>query len=495
MPEKPHKKILHIKVASILMMVILLPLLLAIFLIPNPFYSVPVGILIAILGVLMAILSVLIFYRIFKPLDTLLKGTQTLSGGNLNFRIDIRSGDEFEDVGSSFNIMAEKLQQAIIKLENEKGLMSAEASTLSTILSSIIDGIIAVDLSKRIALVNKAAETITGFTEAELKGQSIEQALHFFDDTEEVFSKAYCQPSFQKTLKLVGKNGKQAKVNILTTEVTEGIQTNLSCILILHDLSALAELEQMKLDFVSMASHELKTPLTNIIGYLSVFMDENRLKIPKEEAELLDRALVSSRVLLTLIENILSVNKIERDQLSVATLPLDYQDLLTKAVEDLQNQAKLKNITLTFATPQPPLPKVMADQVRILEVINNLIANAINYTNAGGEVTVSTQTNPTEVITTVSDTGIGIPKEAIPHLFNKFFRVTSQLRASTKGTGLGLFISKSIIQKLGGKIWVESEAGKGSKFHFSLPLAPKVGQNIDSQQFAKEAIQHGALSY
>lgn len=485
MEEKPHKKGLHIKVAIITLMAVILPLILTVFITPNPLYFIPIGISIALL-------AIVVIYILLKPIGSLLKGTEILSRGNFNYRIDQRTGDEFETLGESFNLMAEKLQQSFISLEKDKDIILSERNKLEMVLSSIIDGIIAIDMSKNIALMNKAAESMTGYSLQEMQGRPIDQFIHFFIDQEEVTPKAYCQTNFNQVLKLVGQDAKQVKVNLSASKVFEGVQTNLGCILILHDLSKEQELEQMKLDFVSMASHELKTPLTSIVGYLSVFLSENSSKISKQDLELLNRSFVSARQLLTLVENILSVNKIERDKFSVTAEPIDYLSVLSKAVEDLENQAKLKNITLTLSLPTS-LPKVMADPIRTAEVVNNLVSNAINYTNSGGVVSVYTTVSPTEVTTTVEDTGIGIPKEAIPHLFNKFFRVSGNLQKGPKGTGLGLYIAKSIITKLNGTIWVESEVGKGSKFYFSLPIAPQVG--IDTQKFAKEAILSGSLNY
>ena len=335
---------------------------------------------------------------------------------------------------------------------------------------------------------------MTGFNLAELQGKSVDQFIHLFSETEEIPPQNYCKTTFNQPLKLVGKNGKQTRINLLASPVTEGMQANLSCILILHDLSHEQELERMKLDFVSMASHELKTPLTNIIGYLSVFIDENKSKLNKDQIDLLNHSLIASKQLLGLVENLLNVNKIERDQLSVSIEPTDLSAILTKSVDDLQNQAKLKNISLILNL-QALLPKVLADPIRLPEVINNLVANAINYTNAGGSVRVSTEVSPTEVITTIADTGVGIPKDAIPHLFTKFFRVSSIQKVS-KGTGLGLYISKSIIQKLNGRIWVDSEINKGTQFHFSLPIAPQANLgSIDSDKFIGQAIQSGGLNY
>lgn len=385
-----------------------------------------------------------------------------------------------------------KLNQKFEKLEKDKDQAYAEKSQLQEVLSSIVDGIIVLDSNKNILLSNKAACEITGFSKTELQDKNITHLIHLFEDTEEISPASFCQDNFQKAVKLVGKAGKQTRVNLVTSKI-KTLHSNLSCILILRDLTKEEELEQMKLDFVSMVSHELKTPLTSIIGYLSVFAEENKDKLPKEELGLIDRSLISTQQLLALVQNILNVNKIESNQMSVSAEPVDYAAILSKAAEDLKGQANLKNIVLTLAIPKD-LPKVLADSVRTGEVLTNLLVNAINYTNPGGKIEVIVTLSPIEITTTVADNGVGIPKKAIPHLFNKFYRVASQAQKASKGTGLGLYISKSIIEKLNGKIWVESEVGKGSRFSFTLPLVTKHGI-VDSSKFTKEQIQSGGLNY
>ncbi|OGE27751.1 hypothetical protein A2772_00685 [Candidatus Daviesbacteria bacterium RIFCSPHIGHO2_01_FULL_38_8b] len=390
---------------------------------------------------------------------------------------------------------AAQLAPTLRQLETERDIAIAARDKTNEILASVIDGIVALDFNKNVILLNKAAQELTGYSETEIQGRPIDRMIRLFSEQEEILPKTYCQGSFNKPVKVVGKEGKQTKVNLMTTQAEGSVQTNLGCILILHDLSKEEELEQMKLDFVSMASHELKTPLTSIIGYLSVFLDEAGNKLPKENLDLLDKAFVSAKQLQTLIQNLLNVNKIEREQMSVSLEPVDYTAILYKAIEDLKSQANQKNIVLTLTLPSQPLPKVLADSVRLSEVVTNLLANAINYTNPDGKVEITTLVSPTEVTTSITDTGVGIPKEAIPHLFNKFFRVSNQLQKASKGTGLGLYIAKSIIEKLHGKIWVESEVGKGSRFSFTLPVVNQTNNILDSDKFIRSSIQTGALNY
>src|SRR3989344_8152377 len=281
---------------------------------------------------------------------------------------------------------AAQLAPTLRQLETERDIAIAARDKTNEILASVIDGIVALDFNKNVILLNKAAQELTGYSETEIQGRPIDRMIRLFSEQEEILPKTYCHGSFNKPVKVVGKMGQQTKVNLITTQAEAGVQTNLGCILILHDLSKEEELEQMKLDFVSMASHELKTPLTSIIGYLSVFINENKGKVANEDLNLLEKSLISAQQLYTLIQNILNVNKIERDQMAVSSQAVDYQPILTKVTEDLRNQAQQKNITLNLNLPAEVLPKVIADPIRISEVITNLAANAINYTNPGGRV-------------------------------------------------------------------------------------------------------------
>ncbi|MBU0999824.1 PAS domain S-box protein [Patescibacteria group bacterium] len=488
-PEKQtSRKILHFKVALVIIFAVFFPCMLGLF------FQLT-GLLYILAAAISAVLAIVLLFWILTPLGILVKSTRTFADGNLNHRIDLRSGDEFEDVGNSFNTMAEKLSARIQKIENDKAIAISEKNKFDEILSSVIDGIIALDFNKNIMFLNKASEELIGLRKSDVLGKSIDQIIRLFSGQEEILPKNYCQESFNQTAKLVGKDGKQAKVNLMTTQINGTVQTNLNCILIIHDLSKEEELEQMKLDFVSMASHELKTPLTSIVGYLSVFLDENKDKIPAESLELLNKTFIAAKQLQVLIQNLLNVNKIEKEQLSVSPQPTDYLPILTKAVEDLRSQATQKNIVLSVVSPTETLPKVIADPIRINEVITNLISNAINYTNPNGKIAVSVKVSPNNITTTVSDTGIGIPNEAIPRLFSKFFRVPNASQQANKGTGLGLYISKSIVEKLHGKIWVESEPGKGSKFSFTLPIITVSTSVLKNNKFVSGAIQSGALNY
>lgn len=238
-----------------------------------------------------------------------------------------------------------------------------------------------------------------------------------------------------------------------------------------HDIIRDSNLEKMKVEFVSMAAHELRTPLTSIRGYLAVFMEENKDKFDNTQKMFLHRINIAVQQLMGLTENLLNASRIERGVFSISTETVDWASNVAEVVDEFSDQARDKKIELVFTKPQNQSYFVKADKIRINEVLSNLLSNALSYTKKGGKISVEIEQKDQEVITSVKDTGVGIPKSALPHLFTKFFRANGSATQGIKGTGLGLYISKAIVERHGGRIWVESEAGKGSTFSFSLPVA------------------------
>ncbi len=242
----------------------------------------------------------------------------------------------------------------------------------------------------------------------------------------------------------------------------------------------------METTFVSIAAHELRTPLTSIKGYLSVYLSDYGNSLNQDQKNLLSHIGIATDQLLALVENLLNVSRVERQAIAINIKPIDWQAVIAEVIDEFRERAIQKNIQLEFTGAPERILTIKADKVRLTEVVSNLIANSIKYTNPGGWVKVSVEKKENEVITSVADNGRGIPKEAIPHLFTKFYRVTQGLTQgnSPEGTGLGLYISKAIVELHHGKIWVESparqqpepqamaggEEGKGSVFRFSLPI-------------------------
>ncbi len=373
----------------------------------------------------------------------------------------------------------EALEQAYNDLTQDREKISAERNKLAVILSGITDAVVAADLSGNIVSFNHAAQKITGLSEAEVQGKSFAEIVKFFDQDGEVAYTTYSplrQDGYEGTiyqqngLKLVC-NQKESKVNLMVAQITEGVKVNLGPIITIHDVTEESKLEEMKLDFVSMAAHELRTPLTSLRGYVYIYLRDNAESLNEKQSTILNRISIATERLVSLVENLLNISRIENGTLTIKTEKFDWIENLKGLVQEIQIQARDKAIELTIAEPLPPEVLISADRFRVSEVLSNILANAINYTAREGRVSVGVEVGNGEVITHVTDSGQGIPEEAIPHLFTKFFRVSGSLEQGSKGTGLGLYIAKSIIDMHKGRIWVKSQPGQGSTFSFSLPVA------------------------
>lgn len=441
-------------------------------------------------------LSLWLASQTVEPLEELQMGAKSIGDGDLKYRLSIQTGDEIEELSHAFNTMAASLDASFqnvvkrelelkyinIELGKEKEVISAEKNKLAVLLSGITDSVIAVDMRRAIVAFNSAAEKLTGLKASDVIGKRIDTVIHLYEQADELPVEEYCPirtDGFEGTVyrkskvKVLG-SGPEAYVDIIAGTIAEATHANLGCIISMHDVTQAILLEEMKLDFVSMAAHELRTPLTAIRGYLSVFISESAGTFHGDQKMFLDRIGIATQQLLSLVENLLNVTRIERGVFTAALKPIPWLPIVQQAIEELSGRAKDKNIAIEYIPSHVDIPDVAADPLRITEVIDNLIANAISYTQVGGHIKVWIECDNQEVITHIQDNGEGIPKEALHKLFTKFFRVAGALAQGSKGTGLGLYISKAIVEMHHGRIWVESELGKGSTFSFSLPIASNV---------------------
>lgn len=423
-------------------------------------------------------ITYLLSRRLTSPLAELVKGAQIIGQGNFDYKPPVKSHDEIADLATAFYQMAQQLKQSIQSLERERNVIAAERNKLSIVIAGIQDAVIAVDLNRNVTLLNSTAEELIGVRADEALGRPIGELFTLQNGTEAVDINDYCPvtPDGQEGVvfsneKLHLTNSKKAVfVNVLTGKIKNGAASNLGCIITLHNVSKEMQFEEMKLDFVSMAAHELRTPLTAIRGYLSVFMQENASRFDKEQKSFLNRISISTQRLTSLVDNLLNVAKIERHGFVINPVSVDWPPHVKDLLRDFENYAKEQKVELRFVEPASPIPHVMVDVLKIDEVLSNLVTNAVTYTKTGGHVQVTLERRGNEVVTSVRDDGPGIPESAIPHLFTKFFRVSGKLEQGSKGTGLGLYISKAIIELHKGRIWVESEFGHGSTFSFAVPL-------------------------
>lgn len=418
---------------------------------------------------LLLMTAFLVSGNLTRAIRLLHQSVNDVSQGQLHPTVVIKTGDEIEELSVAFSSLVQQL------LERENTLKKEKQET-EIILQSLTDGVVVLDQEGKIIMYNTAAERETGFNKDTVKGKHVDDVLHFYENMEVITFATYNDQSETMVRKLrekgitISSSSGERRVVSLTIAPVVFQDRKTGFIIAFHDVSKETELEEMKLDFVSMAAHELRTPLTAIRGYADLIEMQNAEDLDDTGRELINRLQISSANLGNLIDNLLSVSRIERNMFSVDAKPVDLTKTISGVIDNLRQTAETKQQKIAFNHPHE-LPVVVADAFRIGQVLANLVANAINYTQEGGQITVTVEKKDGYLEISVSDNGPGIPPEALKKLFTKFFRVSGALEQGSKGTGLGLFISKSIITMHKGKIWVESEVSKGSRFIFTLPLA------------------------
>ncbi len=246
-----------------------------------------------------------------------------------------------------------------------------------------------------------------------------------------------------------------------------------------HTNEKLRQLDQTKDDFISMASHQLRTPLTSVKGYVSMVLEGDAGKVTPLQRKLLNQSFVSAQRMVYLISDLLNVSRLRTGKFVIEPTPSNLAKVIKDEIEQLQETAKGRGLELTFNRPEK-FPTLMLDETKIRQVIMNFIDNAIYYTPTGGKIEVSLADKPDSVEFTVADNGIGVPKHEQHHLFSKFFRAQNAKRARPDGTGLGLFMAKKVVVAQGGAIIFKSKEGQGSTFGFSFakeklqPLPPEL---------------------
>lgn len=234
----------------------------------------------------------------------------------------------------------------------------------------------------------------------------------------------------------------------------------------------LKKLDQAKSEFLSIASHQLRTPLTVIKGYVSMMSEGSFGQLPGVIKDNLNKVYLSNERLISLVESLLNISRIETGHLEFDIVPTDLNKIIEPIVDGFQHKTNQKGLKLQFL-PDPKLPKTLVDPQKIREVISNIIDNSIKYTNRG-EIIVGLHQESQSLVFSCQDTGIGVLSDDLPRLFEKFVRGQGMMQVYTEGTGLGLYFARMVVENMGGRIWVESAGkNKGSKFSFNLPIADK----------------------
>ncbi len=411
------------------------------------------------------LLAALIARRTVRPLRDLTQAVEGLSTGNLKAGLISShpvstTNDEIGRLTQAFNQMATALNLQINALESERVKSAA-------VLQEMSDGVFIVDAQGKIRLLNLAAERMFAASPDTSLGASFAEVVRYHQLIE-LWQR--CEDTGEAQSAAVDISDKQLYLLVIATPL--GKASPGSILLLIQNLTRLRQTEKVRRDFISNISHELRTPLASLKA-LTETLQEGALDDPPAAHRFLQRMEKEVDALSLMVSELLELSRIESGQ-----VPLHYKatspcDLITQAVDRLRLQAERAGLTMTVDCPAQ-LPAIQADPSRLEQVLVNLIHNAIKFTPAGGGIIVRAQSGENGLKTgtvqfSVQDTGIGIPASELPRIFERFYK-TDRSRSGS-GTGLGLAIARHMVEAHGGEIWAESEEGRGSTFHFYIPIA------------------------
>jgi two-component system phosphate regulon sensor histidine kinase PhoR len=372
------------------------------------------------------------------------------------------------------NTFSKTIDEMNIRLKDAIKEISREKDYLQTVLKGMSEGVLVVDGRGHIRMVNEALKKLFPIPPDVLDRTLLELIRNA--ELEEAIRQAITNgkgSTFEITLP--SSPGKSFEVNVVAIPLSAGTEkedeTIEGAIAVFHDISRLKELERIRQDFVANVSHELRTPLTTIKGYAETLL-EGALK---EEVAFQFVQVIKRHTdrLTKIVEDLLKLSRIESREFQLKMDVFSLRDLIDDVIHFVKEPAEKKKISL-FQKDIPSALTLQADRNHLEQVLINLLDNAIKYTPEGGKVTIlAIQNNSNEIQFSVRDNGIGIPREDLPRIFERFYRVDKGRSQELGGTGLGLSIVKHIVQAHGGKVWVESQMGEGSTFYFTLPNGPK----------------------
>jgi PAS domain S-box-containing protein len=353
------------------------------------------------------------------------------------------------------------------------------------LLSSIGEGIVVTDRNGLVELINQRAEELVGWKLEEVVSKHWYEVAVLEDEkgnlippeeraTQRVLETGKVMAN--DTYYYVRKDGTRFPVGTTAAPVIYKGKT-IGVIAVFRDITHDKEIDRAKSEFVSLASHQLRTPLSAIKWFAEMLLNGDAGQLAKEQAEYLRNIYQSNERMIELVNSLLNISRIESGRIIVDPVPTDLAELVQQVLLDLKAKITEKKFRLVVST-HSQLPKLMVDPRLVRQVYLILLSNAMKYTPESGEILVFISKNDREVISQISDSGFGIPEPEQKRVFERFFRATNAVKTVTDGTGLGLYLAKTIVESSGGRIWFVSAEGKGTTFWFSIPLEgmkPKKG--------------------
>ena len=415
--------------------------------------------------ILVIVFSIFSTGAIIKPIEQLTQMTQSLAAGRIDSRVPVDSKNELGRLSRNFNLMADRVQEQIDQI-------SEEHRRLETILTNMGEGVLLVNGAFEITYANPTAISMLSLPEAHIGKALIEinriprlqTLLQMAEQTETV---AFAE------IRLGNITEPEAEITVVPVAAGE------EYIIVIHDVTKERQLERIRVDFVANVSHELRTPLTTIRGYAETLLNEDATRTKAQE-QFVVKILTHTSRLSRLVSELLELSRLESGDVELKRTPCHLNTFYAPILDVFEPILEESELVLRWEIPEG-LPPVSVDQQLFMQVLVNLIDNAIKYTPDGGEITVTAETRPCEtavasdinseeMVMHVRDTGIGIPMESQSRVFERFYRVDKGRAREMGGIGLGLAITKHIVLCHNGQIWLESALGRGSTFHVAIPL-------------------------
>ncbi len=405
--------------------------------------------------VISLILGYFLSRTITSPIIKIMHRARRLAAGEFDQTLEVMSDDEIGQLTKAFNYMAKNLRDTLVEISSEK-------NKIETIFNYMTDGVIAFNLEGEVIHINPASRELLGEEEFDRTFNEFTKKYKLDIKLEDIL---YLETIASRQVNIADKKALQIYFAVFTDEnkKPEGVIT------VLHDITEQQKLDNMRREFVANVSHELRTPLTSIKSYTETLLDGDL-----EDLEIAERFLkvidAETNRMTRLVKDLLQLSSFDNKQMKWNMNEVSFVDIVKSSVNKMEIEAKNKKQELECYVIED-IPKVRADKDRMEQVIINLISNAIKYTPDNGKISVYVGNNSNEVYANVKDTGIGIPEEDLPRIFERFYRVDKARSREAGGTGLGLSIAREITQAHGGTMLINSEVGKGTEVTVKLPVA------------------------
>ena len=404
--------------------------------------------------------------RFLKPIYTLTQTVKLVKAGGLNLQATVTSKDEIGELSLEFNNMTKRLLQFE---QSALGNLMSEKKRFIAVVKNIADPLLVMDNSYKIAILNKTCESFFNITEEKAVNKHFLEVIRNGELFDHISGEFSLGEDRKEKIIHVKSNDEEYYLNVVVT-IVKDVENNLTGLIVLfHNVTALKELEKIRTDFIATISHEFKTPLTSIMMGTDLLLNAGIGALNDDQKSITTALKEDCERLSTLVNDIMELTKIESSKAIFKIEPCTIVGIIESTYKQFNQIAEQKSVELEFDADEN-LPPVSADFEKIKWVLNNLVSNALKYTNAGDDILISASVKNNKMYISVKDTGVGIPDEYKENIFDKFFQVKGN-DLEIRGTGLGLSVAKEIIQAHGGKIWCESKLDLGSTFSFTLNLS------------------------